>query len=49
MEIIGALVLSYLLWKGGMDVIHGVWTAGSFLAFMTYAIMTYRPLKNLPN
>ena len=46
MEIIGALVLSLLLWKGGMDVIHGVWTAGSFLAFITYAIMTYRPLKN---
>ncbi len=46
MEMIGALILSVLLWKGGMDVIHGVWTAGSFLAFITYAVMTYRPLKN---
>ena len=46
MEMVGALILSFLLWKGGMDVIHGVWTAGSFLAFITYAIMTYRPLKN---
>jgi len=46
MEVIGALILSYLLWVGGRDVVHGVWTAGSFLAFMTYAIMTYRPLKN---
>ena len=46
MEMIGALILSVLLLKGGMDVIHGVWTAGSFLAFITYAIMTYRPLKN---
>jgi len=46
MELIGALVLSFLLLKGGLDVIHGVWTAGSFLAFITYAIMTYRPLKN---
>ena len=46
MEMIGTLLLSFLLWKGGTDVIHGVWTAGSFLAFMAYAIMTYRPLKN---
>lgn len=46
MEVIGALVLSFLLLKGGLDVIHGVWTAGSFLAFITYAVMTYRPLKN---
>jgi subfamily B ATP-binding cassette protein MsbA len=46
MEVIGALILSYLLWQGGRDVVHGVWTAGSFLAFITYAIMTYRPLKN---
>ena len=46
MELVGALILSLLLWKGGADVIHGVWTAGSFLAFMAYAVMTYRPLKN---
>jgi subfamily B ATP-binding cassette protein MsbA len=46
MELIGALILSLLLWKGGADVVHGVWTAGSFLAFMAYAVMTYRPLKN---
>ncbi len=46
MEMIGALILSLLLWKGGRDVISGVWTAGSFLAFITYAVMTYRPMKN---
>jgi len=46
MEVIGALILSFLLLKGGVDVIHGIWTSGSFLAFITYAIMTYRPLKN---
>jgi subfamily B ATP-binding cassette protein MsbA len=46
MELVGALILSLLLWRGGADVIHGVWTAGSFLAFMAYAVMTYRPLKN---
>jgi subfamily B ATP-binding cassette protein MsbA len=46
MEMVGALILSLLLWKGGVDVIRGVWTAGSFVAFITYAVMTYRPLKN---
>jgi len=46
MELVGAIILSILLWKGGADVVHGVWTAGSFLAFITYAVMTYRPLKN---
>ncbi len=46
MEMVGALILSLLLWKGGMDVVRGVWTPGSFLAFMAYAVMTYRPLKN---
>ncbi len=46
MELVGALILSLLLWKGGMDVVNHIWTPGSFLAFMAYAIMTYRPLKN---
>lgn len=46
MEMIGALILSLLLWKGGRDVVNGVWTAGSFVAFITYAVMTYKPLKN---
>jgi ATP-binding cassette, subfamily B, bacterial MsbA len=46
MEMVGALILSFLLWRGGTDVVHGKWTAGSFLAFIAYAVMTYRPLKN---
>lgn len=46
MEMIGALVLSLLLWKGGEDVMRGAWTSGSFLAFIAYAVMTYRPMKN---
>jgi len=46
MEMVGAFILSLLLWKGGMDVVKHVWSPGSFLAFMAYAIMTYRPLKN---
>src|SRR4029077_1778 len=32
--------------KGGLDVIHGVWTTGSFFAFMGCALSIYRPMKN---
>jgi subfamily B ATP-binding cassette protein MsbA len=46
MEVGGALVISFLLWKGGMDVIHGVWSTGSFFAFMGCALSIYRPMKN---
>lgn len=46
MELVGAMILSLLLLKGGADVVKGVWTAGSFIAFIAYAVMTYRPLKN---
>ncbi len=46
METIGVLIMCFLLWRGGMDVVNGTWTAGSFIAFITYAAMSYKPLKN---
>jgi subfamily B ATP-binding cassette protein MsbA len=46
MELLGSLLATFLLWKGGMDVIHHVWSTGSFFAFVGAAISTYRPLKN---
>jgi subfamily B ATP-binding cassette protein MsbA len=46
MEMVGALLLSILLWQGGEDVVRGHWSSGSFLVFIAYAVMTYRPLKN---
>ncbi|HBU69185.1 MAG TPA: hypothetical protein DEE98_02255 [Elusimicrobia bacterium] len=46
MELIGALGVSFVLWYGAKDVISGVWTAGSFVAFMTAAFSIYQPLKN---
>lgn len=46
MELIGTLILALLLWRGGIDVVNGAWTPGAFVAFITYAVMTYRPLKN---
>ncbi len=46
MEMVGALTGAFLLWKGGSDVIHNVWTTGSFFAFMASALSIYRPIKN---
>jgi subfamily B ATP-binding cassette protein MsbA len=46
MEMVGALIFAFLLWKGGSDVLKGVWSSGDFFAFIAYAIMTYRPIKN---
>lgn len=46
MEFIGALGVSFIIWYGGRDVISGVWTAGSFFAFMTAVFSIYQPLKN---
>jgi len=46
MEFFGAIAVGFVLWYGAKDVIAGVWTAGSFVAFMTAAFSMYQPLKN---
>lgn len=46
MEFIGSLAVAFILWYGGMDVINGVWTSGSFVAFLTAAFSLYQPIKN---
>ncbi|MHB9154618.1 MAG: ABC transporter ATP-binding protein [Endomicrobiales bacterium] len=46
MEFIGSLAVAFILWYGGKDVIDGVWTSGSFVAFLTAAFSLYQPLKN---
>jgi ATP-binding cassette, subfamily B, bacterial MsbA len=46
MEMIGILIAAMLVWRGGLDVINGVWSTGSFFAFIACAWSTYRPLKN---
>lgn len=46
MEMFGAFGVAFVLWYGSKDVISGVWTAGSFVAFMTAAFSLYQPLKN---
>lgn len=46
MELIGALAVIFIIWYGGSDVIDGVWTTGSFFAFLGGAISMYQPMKN---
>lgn len=46
MEFIGSLAVAFILWYGGKDVINGVWSSGSFVAFLTAAFSLYQPLKN---
>ncbi|MFH1283237.1 MAG: ABC transporter ATP-binding protein [bacterium] len=45
MEYLGALAISFIIWYGGRDVIHGVWTTGEFFAFLGAAVSAYKPLK----
>ena len=46
MELIGAIAITFVIWLGGKDVIDGVWTTGSFFAFLGSAISMYQPMKN---
>jgi len=46
MELIGAVAITFIIWMGGKDVIDGVWTTGSFFAFLGGAISMYQPMKN---
>ncbi len=46
MEFMGSLAVTFILWYGGKDVINGVWSSGSFVAFLTAAFSMYQPIKN---
>ena len=45
MEFLGSIAAAALLWYGGRDVIHGVWTTGSFFSFLGASISAYKPIK----
>jgi subfamily B ATP-binding cassette protein MsbA len=46
MEMLGALGMGVILWFGGKDVVHQVWTTGAFFAFIGSALQMYQPVKN---
>ncbi len=45
MELVGALGVAVVIWVGGMQVIEGQTTPGTFFSFVTALIMMYEPVK----
>ncbi len=45
MEFIGGLAIAAIIWFGGIQVIHGGSTPGTFFAFLTALIAAYEPVK----
>jgi subfamily B ATP-binding cassette protein MsbA len=47
MEFFGGLGAAFIIWYGGREVIHGVYTPGQFISFLTAVMLMYRPIKKL--
>ena len=47
MELVGALGIGLVIWIGGMQVIEGTTTAGTFFSFVAALIMMYEPVKKM--
>ena len=46
-ELVAAIVVTMIIWYGGNNVINGTITAGSLVAFLTYAVNISNPIKRL--
>ena len=49
MELVGAVGIGLVIWIGGMQVIDGRTTPGTFFSFVAALIMMYDPVKKLSN
>ncbi|MEH0019020.1 MAG: ABC transporter transmembrane domain-containing protein [Desulfobacter sp.] len=47
MEFVGGLGIAFVIWFGGMQVINGTSTPGTFFSFLTAVMMLYDPVKKL--
>lgn len=47
MELVGALGIGLVIWFGGMQVIEGETTPGTFFSFIAALVMMYEPVKKL--
>lgn len=47
MEFLGGLGISFIIWFGGLRVIQGVSTPGTFFSFLTAVMMLYDPVRKL--
>ncbi len=46
-EFLAALAVTLIVWFGGYEVVNGMITAGSLVAFLTYAVNLANPIKRL--
>ena len=46
-EFLAAIAVTLIVWFGGYEVINGIMTAGSLVAFLTYAVNLANPVKRL--
>ncbi|WP_182187782.1 ABC transporter ATP-binding protein [Pectinatus frisingensis] len=46
-EFLAALIVTIILWFGGYQVVNGALTAGSLIAFLTYAVNLANPVKRI--
>ena len=46
-ELVAAIGVTMIIWDGGNNVINGTITAGSLVAFLTYAVNISNPIKRL--
>jgi len=49
MEFLGGFGIAFIIWFGGLRVINGISTPGTFLSFLTAVMMLYDPVKKLSN
>lgn len=47
MEFIGGFAIALIIWFGGLEVINGTATPGTFFAFLTALIAAYEPIKGV--
>lgn len=47
MDLVGAVGIAFVLWFGGMQVIEGQSTPGTFFSFVAALVMLYEPVKKL--
>jgi subfamily B ATP-binding cassette protein MsbA len=47
MELIGGFAIAFIIWYGGMKVIHGAKTPGDFFSFMAALFMLYAPVRKI--
>ncbi|PHR28334.1 MAG: lipid A export permease/ATP-binding protein MsbA [Desulfotalea sp.] len=47
MECIGGFAIALIIWFGGLEVINGTATPGTFFAFLTALIAAYEPIKGV--